>query len=79
MLAEAFQVQDEAGRMIPVTQASLAGNLSRPNDNPPGTEECLVRVEWLKTVSASEAIREKGFFGNQNSVDRLKARFEIPK
>jgi hypothetical protein len=91
VLAEAFQVLDEAGKMIPVTQARLAGNLSRPNDNPPGTEEYLVRVEWLKTVSVSEAIREKGFFGNQNSVakprakkwvhtvDHLKARFEIPK
>jgi len=48
-----------------------------------------VRVEWLKTVSVSEAIREKGFFGNQNSaakprakrwlhtIERLKKRFEI--
>lgn len=91
VLAEAFQVQSEAGKMIPITQATLAGNLSRPIDNPPGTEEYLVRVEWLKTVSVSEAMREKGFFGNQNSVakprakkwvhtvERLKARFEIPE
>jgi len=52
--------------------------------------EYMVRVEWIKAVPASEAIREKGFFGNQNSaakprvkkwlhtVERLKTRFGIP-
>ena len=51
--------------------------------------EYLVRVNWIKTVSLSEAFREKGFFGNQNSaakprakswqhtVDRLKQRFGV--
>ena len=49
----------------------------------------LVRVDWLKTVPVAEAVREKGFFGNQNSaakprakrwihtVERLKTRFGI--
>jgi hypothetical protein len=48
-----------------------------------------VKVEWIKTVPLEDAIKEKGFFGNQNSVarpkakkwahtiERLKKRFEI--
>jgi hypothetical protein len=51
--------------------------------------EYLVRVNWLKTVSVLQAIKERGFFGNQNTVarpttekwnhtvQRLKARFGI--
>ena len=57
----------------------------------PEKAEKLVRVEWLKTVSSDHAIKEKGFFGNQNTVarpiaqkwnhtiERLKRRFEIDK
>lgn len=32
--------------------------------------EYLVRVNWLKTVPENQAIKEKGFFGNQNTVAR---------
>lgn len=32
--------------------------------------EYVVKVKWLKTVSEKEAIKELGFFGNQNSVCR---------
>jgi hypothetical protein len=51
--------------------------------------EYLVRVKWLKTVDIDNAIKEKGFFGNQNTVctpitkkwqhtvKRLKERFGI--
>ena len=51
--------------------------------------EFLVRVTWLKTVRRDQAIKEKGFFGNQNTVakpktpkwnhtvERLKRRFGI--
>jgi len=91
VVANEFLVHDEAGNEVPITHAQLAGNLSQPGDNDPGTGEYLVRVKWLKTVPFSEAIREKGFFGNQNSaakprakrwlhtVERLKKRFEISK
>ena len=46
-------------------------------------------VKWLKTVPLSQAIKEKGFFGNQNTVckpmarkwnntvERLKVRFGV--
>jgi hypothetical protein len=51
--------------------------------------EHMVKVRWLKTLPIKNAIREKGFFGNQNTaakptsqtwrhtVERLKKRFEI--
>jgi len=41
--------------------------------NDPETADYLVRVNWLKTVDPTEAIHEKGFFGNQNSVARPRA------
>lgn len=36
-------------------------------------EEYLVRVEWVKHVSRSNAVSEYGFFGNQHTVCRPKA------
>ena len=32
--------------------------------------EYLVKVQWIKTVKTYEAVKELGFFGNQNSVCR---------
>jgi len=90
VVADEFLVSNEAGEEVPITAVPLKGNPARPADNTPGTEEHLVRVEWIKTVPVSEAIREKGFFGNQNSaakprskrwihtINRLKSHFQIP-
>jgi len=87
--AQGFLVQAKSGDKVPIAKAPLRGNLAAPNDNQPGTEEHLVRVKWIKTVPFEEAVREKGFFGNQNSaakprakrwlhtIDRLKTRFGI--
>ncbi len=62
--------------------------MRKATDNP-DTAEYLVRVKWLKTVPIKEAVHEKGFFGNQNTVakpktpkwnhtvERLKKRFKI--
>lgn len=36
------------------------------------TAEYIVKVEWIKTVDKDNAIRELGFFGNQNSVCKPK-------
>ena len=30
--------------------------------------EYFVAIEWLKTVKLEDAVREIGFFGNQNTV-----------
>jgi hypothetical protein len=89
VLAEEFIVEDDKGEKISILEAPIKGNLTRPSDNPPGTEEYLVRVEWIKTLPIQEAIKEKGFFGNQNSaakprakiwqhtVERLSKRFSV--
>jgi len=83
-----FTVRD-GGNEVPIIDVSaVAAGLKRAKDDPDLTDY-LVRVNWLKTVDPKEAIHEKGFFGNQNSVarprapkwahtvERLKARFNI--
>lgn len=89
VLAKDFLVDDQSGKKVPITSMQLKGNLAHPPDNPPNTEEYLVRVEWIKTIPLGEAFSEKGFFGNQNSaarprtsawpytVNRLKELFKI--
>ncbi|MCL6505530.1 MAG: endonuclease NucS [Bryobacteraceae bacterium] len=89
IVAGEFLVHNDTGEEVPITEVPLKGNLARPADNPHGTEEHLVRVEWIKTVPISQAVRERGFFGNQNSaakprskrwvhtVNRLKSHFQI--
>lgn len=82
-----FTLPAESGQECPIKEVV---------ENTPSTEkpedelEYYVRVDWIKTVPLDEAIKEKGFFGNQNSVakpkarkwvhtiERLKKRFEIP-
>lgn len=34
------------------------------------TAEYIVKVKWIKTVDVNNAVKETGFFGNQNSVCR---------
>jgi len=84
-----FTVPDETGKHVPIVDVSrVATALRRAKDDPDMTDY-LVRVDWLKTVDPNQAIHEKGFFGNQNSVarprspkwdhtvERLKMRFGI--
>jgi hypothetical protein len=89
VLPKDFMVEDKPGHQVPITSLPIRGNLVRPLDNPENTDEYLVRVRWIKTVPLSEALSEKGFFGNQNSaarpraknwiytIERLKIRFGI--
>ena len=83
-----FMVPGPDGREVPITQmplesAPIFASLERE------VPEHLVGVDWIKSVPQSEAIKEKGFFGNQNTVarprdpkwayrsERLKERFGI--
>ncbi len=34
------------------------------------TAEYLVRIQWTHTVPTAKAVKELGFFGNQNTVCR---------
>lgn len=84
-----FTVLDDAGSRVPIVEVSpVAASLRRAADDPDAADY-LVGVEWTKTVDPKEAVKEKGFFGNQNSVAqpmdpkwnhtvrRLKTRFGI--
>ena len=92
-------------RVVPVEQFVVTGPDGKPvrivdipglmvgktlkSTEDPEKAEYLVRVQWDKTVPESQAIKERGFFGNQNTiakpradswrhtVERLKARLGI--
>ena len=65
-----FMAETDDGRRVPITQLPLAvAKAAKAADNPE-TAEYLVRVKWLKTVPEAAAIKERGFFGNQNTVAR---------
>lgn len=87
---EKFVVPGPTGAPVPITEIPglmVARTIKSTED--PEKAEYLVRVKWDKTVSESEAIKERGFFGNQNTiakpraeswrhtVERLKARLGV--
>ena len=61
-----FEIKDEK---VEMADLPLRGNYFYSVDDPDNAEH-LVKVHWLKTVMTSEAVKELGFFGNQNSVRR---------
>jgi hypothetical protein len=66
-----FTLPNAEGKQVPIAQ--VVKDLP-PADKPADQLEYYVRVEWVKTVSLDEAVKEKGFFGNQNSAARPKSR-----
>jgi len=66
-----FTLPNAEGKQAPIGQ--VVKDLP-PADKPADQFEYYVRVEWIKTVPLDEAVKEKGFFGNQNSAARPKAR-----
>ncbi len=65
-----FTVPGGNGKLVPITEVSeVAGRLRKAADD---REEAdyLVGIDWIKTVDPKQAVHEKGFFGNQNSVAR---------
>lgn len=70
-----FEVDDGKGNRVPITSMPLKGSYHVEQAAEDSTKaEYLVRVRWLKTVPVNEAIREKGFFGNQNSAAKPKTK-----
>ena len=57
------------GEQIKMEDLSLRGKYFDSADDPENAEY-VVKVQWIKTVRTSEAVKELGFFGNQNSVCR---------
>ena len=86
---EEFLVPDDSGQRVPITSLPLKIAAATKSSDSNEKAEYLVRVKWIKTVPMTQAVRERGFFGNQNTVarprtpkwghtiERLKARFGI--
>jgi len=72
---EQFMVVDPNGARVPITDIpGLRLNAqSHIGTTDPDKGEYVVRVKWLKTVPESQAIKERGFFGNQNTVAKPRA------
>jgi len=69
---DAFQVTLPDGKRVSILDPSVklvAPNMGRNVDDEE-MAEYLVRVKWIHTVPTAKAVRELGFFGNQNSVCR---------
>ena len=62
-----FVIDDEGRTLLDVpTQGDYGAAELREGD----TAMILVGVEWSKSVGLDDAVREVGFFGNQNTVAR---------
>lgn len=89
MKVDKFLVKSEKGEEVPITNVHLKGPNILKNKDDEERSEYLVKVKWLKVLKLNEAVKEKGFFGNQNTVckpvtkkwqhtvERLKKQFEI--
>lgn len=62
-----FLVQSE-GRMVSIAELSDCDPELLAHADDPDKCNYLVRVSWIKAVSKNEAVRERGLFGNQNSM-----------
>lgn len=56
------------GKQVKMQDLNLEGNYFHSKN--PDLAEYVVKVKWIKTVQTSDAIKELGFFGNQNTVCR---------
>jgi len=69
---DAFKVSLPDGREVGILdpEVKLAATTLNRNLDDDDTAEYLVRVQWKHTVPSSKAVKELGFFGNQNTVCR---------
>ena len=82
-----FRLADSSGKKVLITE--LLKDIPSP-EKPNDLLEYYVPVKWIKTVPLNQAVKELGFFGNQNSaarpraqkwnhtIERLKQRWGIP-
>lgn len=64
-----FKVIEGGNEKYLIELPCKASKLTKFSEDPEKAEY-LVKIEWIKTVVSSHAIKEKGFFGNQNTVAR---------
>lgn len=87
--AEQYLVKDSSGNEVPITTLPVQVAKTPSFKDSPEIAEFVVPVQWIKTVKVADAIKERGFFGNQNTVarpvaqkwvhtiERLKQRFDV--
>jgi hypothetical protein len=69
----------ENGAARPILELPLSAPRADLHIGEPDKEEHLVRVDWIRTLPREEAVWEKGFFANQNTVTKLRNRFTLDK
>ncbi|AQQ71174.1 hypothetical protein SMSP2_01540 [Limihaloglobus sulfuriphilus] len=86
-----FEIEDKGTKRLITEDDLIDSYIFSYSRNDEEKAEYLVKVDWIKTLSLDEAIKEKGLFGNQNTVckpvakkwqhtvERLKKRFDINK
>jgi hypothetical protein len=67
---KSFRVALSDGREIPLLQAPLKSPEIGKHADDPELTEYIVKVRWTKAVPFGQAVSERGFFGNQNTVAR---------
>ena len=63
------QTFDVNGTAKQMTSIKMEGDYSYCEDDPE-LAEYVVKIKWVKTVDSKHAVKEAGFFGNQNTVCR---------
>ncbi len=72
-------VVDFNGVLTPILQLPLnAPDMGKDSDNL-DLSEYLVKVDWINTKPAEEAVWEKGMFANQNSACKLRNKFTVER
>ena len=72
MKVDQFKVSLPDGRSVSILDPEVKLNATTLGRNVDDEDmaEYLVRVQWAKTVPSNKAVKELGFFGNQNTVCR---------
>ena len=74
-----FHVEVDS-REIPILDApDLRASDMGHNADDPERSEYLVRIQWIVTLSRTEAIWEKGMFANGNTACELRNRFTLER
>lgn len=66
--ADRFMIKQSDGSEMPLAKLPILSKGMFEDVNDDELAEYLVGVQWVKTLPIAEAIKEKGFFGNQNTV-----------
>jgi hypothetical protein len=70
---------DNDGATVPILEAPHTAPRMGENADDPERSEYLVRVDWIRTVPASEAFWEKGMRANQNTAYKLRSKFTLDR